>query len=330
MNIEMMEQIKQQWLFAADAMPQLICLIDRGGRIIRANRTLERWGLGQVEEIRGTHLHDALHRHCSDPACYLRLFLQDTAAALARDGRALCSAWDPPLERHFDIRIQMPVQEKGADSQASFAVAAFDDVTELRRLSAQHLTIQESERRRIAVDLHDGLGQTLSLVKLSVEEAARSARDGVAGKVAATLERLGPTVKSALAELRRMSMNLRPATLDDLGILATLAWYFREFETACPNIRARARYQREGIRRGGVAEDRDFPHRSGGHQQRVEACRREPDQGVFEQRERQPRVADRGYRPRIRSGRGGGQARFRARARAAEHERARRALRRKL
>jgi signal transduction histidine kinase len=54
--------------------------------------------------------------------------------------------------------------------------------------------------------------------------------------VAATLERLGPTVKSALAELRRISMNLRPSTLDDLGILATLSWYFREFEAACPKM----------------------------------------------------------------------------------------------
>ena len=32
-------------------------------------------------------------------------------------------------------------------------------------------------------------------------------------------------------------MNLRPATLDDLGILATLSWYFREFEAACPGVK---------------------------------------------------------------------------------------------
>jgi signal transduction histidine kinase len=43
-------------------------------------------------------------------------------------------------------------------------------------------------------------------------------------------------VKSALAELRHIAMNLRPSTLDDLGIVATLAWYFREIEAACPNV----------------------------------------------------------------------------------------------
>jgi PAS domain S-box-containing protein len=398
MNMRVLEGIKQQWLFAADAMPQLICLVGRDGRVIRANRTLERWGLGQVEEVRGVYLHDILHKRCNEPDCYLRLFGQHIVAALARNRRAECNAWDPVLERHFEIRIQMPVPEEGADSEDFFAAVTIDDVSELKasedqsrraaqilnqrveheeqkraqaekvqtqlrsildktpeftamadrtgtllylnpagrmllgledqeglsgltligcqapgarmriaeealpaaerdgiwsgesvlfsrdereiktcltliahrdadgrlegfsllgrdmsdwvrteealratqnelwRLSAQHLNVQESERRRIAADLHDGLGQILSLVKLSIEEAANSVRTGAPEKAIKTFERLAPTVKSALTEMRRISMNLRPATLDDLGILATLAWYFREFEATSPNI----------------------------------------------------------------------------------------------
>ena len=255
MHIKTLERIKQQWLFAADSMPQLICLVDSAGRLTHANRTLERWRLGEVEWVKGVDLHDVVHKRCRDGNCYLRQVWRRNAAALARDGHAECSVWDPLLERHFEIRIQMPVQDAGGDTENFFAVVVFDDVTaakashdqnlraaeltqnELWRLSAQHLTIQESERRRIAADLHDGLGQTLSLVKMSIEEAARAAKSGAEGKTAAALERLGPTIKSALAELRRMSMNLRPTTLDDLGILATLSWYTREFEAACPSIK---------------------------------------------------------------------------------------------
>ena len=48
MNIRMLERIKQQWQFAADSMPQLICLVDGEGRVMHANRTLERWKLGEV------------------------------------------------------------------------------------------------------------------------------------------------------------------------------------------------------------------------------------------------------------------------------------------
>jgi len=255
MQIKTLERIKQQWLFAADAMAQLICLVDGTGRLTHANRTLERWRLGEVEWVKGIDLHEVVHKRCRDSNCYLRQLWQRNSTALAKDGRAECSVWDPLLERHFEIRIQMPLQDAGVDSENFFAVVVFDDVTaakasqdqnkraaeltqnELWRLSAQHLTIQESERRRIAADLHDGLGQTLSLVKMSIEEAARSAKSGAEGKAAAALERLGPTIKSALAELRRMSMNLRPTTLDDLGILATLSWYAREFEAACPSIK---------------------------------------------------------------------------------------------
>jgi signal transduction histidine kinase len=46
------------------------------------------------------------------------------------------------------------------------------------------------------------------------------------------LEQLVPKVKYALAEMRRISMNLRPSILDDLGILPALAWFFREFEAS--------------------------------------------------------------------------------------------------
>ena len=61
--------------------------------------------------------------------------------------------------------------------------------SELWRLSAQHLTIQESERRRIAADLHDRLGQSLSLVKLSITEAARAVSKGGTDMAAATFGR---------------------------------------------------------------------------------------------------------------------------------------------
>jgi PAS domain-containing protein len=49
MNLQTLERIKQQWRFAADSTPQLICRVDRDGRVMHANRTLERWKLGEVE-----------------------------------------------------------------------------------------------------------------------------------------------------------------------------------------------------------------------------------------------------------------------------------------
>lgn len=108
---------------------------------------------------------------------------------------------------------------------------------ELRQLSGQLMSIQETERKRIAADLHDGIGQSLSVIKLSIEQAAYNLSHGNSREALDALQQLAPRVKDAIVEIRRISMDLRPSTLDDLGILPTLSWFFREFEAACRTIK---------------------------------------------------------------------------------------------
>jgi len=107
---------------------------------------------------------------------------------------------------------------------------------ELRKLSGLLVSIQEDERRRIALDLHDGLGQSLSLIKLAVENTAGEVEAGATDAALDSLRQLIPHLKEALLEVRRVSTELRPAILDDLGILPTLSWFFREFEAVCSHI----------------------------------------------------------------------------------------------
>jgi len=116
------------------------------------------------------------------------------------------------------------------------AAAARVTRNELLRRSAQHITIQENERRRIAAELHDGLGQSLGLVVSSLENIADLLEQGELKKAVECLDRLNPKARDTLDELRRIAMNLRPATLDSLGILATLSWHLREVEAACPEV----------------------------------------------------------------------------------------------
>ncbi len=101
--------------------------------------------------------------------------------------------------------------------------------SDLRLLSAQLIAAQELERQRIARELHDGIGQALGAVKCGLELCeAHLARGNVRG-AGQKLRSLGETVRGVVEEVRRISMNLRPATLDDLGVLPTLGWFFREF-----------------------------------------------------------------------------------------------------
>jgi PAS domain S-box-containing protein len=101
---------------------------------------------------------------------------------------------------------------------------------ELRLLSAQLLTAQEVERKRIASELHDSIGQTLSALKFQLESAATQALGNNGQAIPELIGRLVPRIQSAVDEVRRISMDLRPSMLDDLGILPTIAWFCREFQ----------------------------------------------------------------------------------------------------
>ena len=109
--------------------------------------------------------------------------------------------------------------------------------SELQRVSAWMLEIQESERRRIATDLHDVLGQSLTMIKVSLDESLLLLVGNEPDVAAESLRRLIPKVKDALEEVRHVAMDLRPSILDDLGILATLSWFFREFGTVCQGMK---------------------------------------------------------------------------------------------
>jgi PAS domain S-box-containing protein len=108
---------------------------------------------------------------------------------------------------------------------------------ELRILSNQLLSAEEIERKRMARELHDGIGQSLSAIKFSVENTLREFHDRPALSDLASLEAVIPITQKTIEEVRRIVKDLRPSILDDLGILATIGWFCREFQTVYSNIR---------------------------------------------------------------------------------------------
>ena len=146
-----------------------------------------------------------------------------------------CNAAPTTLGRGA-VNVQRSPNRRKKPEPCSLSIEDTSRITRahLWGLSAQHIHIQESERSRIASELHDGLGQTLTLLRLSIETAAATA--GTSSETAMVLQRLSGQVRSAVDELRRIAMNLRPATLDQLGIVATLAWHLREAAMGCPQI----------------------------------------------------------------------------------------------
>jgi PAS domain S-box-containing protein len=101
---------------------------------------------------------------------------------------------------------------------------------ELRRLSSRILTAQESERRKIARDLHDQSWQTLNRVILEANHLLSQSPAGDWTAVRQTAESILADTREAIGRIRSMQGELWPPVLDDLGILPTLSWYLREFE----------------------------------------------------------------------------------------------------
>ena len=107
---------------------------------------------------------------------------------------------------------------------------------ELRVLSAKLIAAEEIERKRIAHDIHDSIGQVLSAIKFSVENVLINPDETTSGVGKKSLQGLVPLTQQAIEEVRRIIMDLRPSTLDDLGIVATISWFCREFEATHPQI----------------------------------------------------------------------------------------------
>jgi two-component system NarL family sensor kinase len=92
---------------------------------------------------------------------------------------------------------------------------------ELQRSRERLVAAREEERRRLRRDLHDGLGPTLTAVTLKAD-AARSLLDTAPDRADALLAELRGDAKQAIGDLRRVIYDLRPAALDELGLLGAL------------------------------------------------------------------------------------------------------------
>jgi len=105
----------------------------------------------------------------------------------------------------------------------------------LRLLSSQLLAAQEKERKLVAQEIHDSIGASLAATKFTVEDAIAKASETYP-QTKATLGRILPVLQEAIEEARRIQMALRPSMLDDLGILTTIGWFCRQFESTYSHI----------------------------------------------------------------------------------------------
>jgi signal transduction histidine kinase len=279
---------KFEWECTVDALPDLICLLDAEGQVVRINRVVERWNLGSISGVLGRDLHGVLHGNCALEGCALRSALATGWAETPDGGPREFEVRDALLGRALHVTLR-PMESIPDEITDCVAVAVVADVTalhlarealhavnaeletrvrvrtdeladanrdlqneimrreaaeqalrrsrnELEHLSRQQIAAQEIERKRIARELHDSVGQQLSAIKYSLERAELQQKARSGESQAQILRRAITSLQDVLEELRGIAMNLRPPVLDDLGAASAVSWFCREFAQSYPSL----------------------------------------------------------------------------------------------
>lgn len=132
----------------------------------------------------------------------------------------------PHSKTHFSVVIKdLSEQEKLEDKVKLLQ-------SQLQILAVRQEKIREEERRRIARDLHDELGQVLTLFKIKLSKFAETVSEPESKKrdeaIQKQLDWILGGLDTAVQNVRKIATNLRPPILDKLGLIPALAWYIEE------------------------------------------------------------------------------------------------------
>jgi two-component system sensor histidine kinase UhpB len=149
---------------------------------------------------------------------------------LLRAGAAVVSAWAIiQFLRSFEFETQRKI---AALQEAQLHEAQRREALRGKLLN-QIVSAQEAERQRIARELHDATGQSLTAIGLGLRGISNTLRQDT-DKAAENLRQLEGLVARSLDELQRLIADLRPSHLDDLGLPAALRWYAGEVQNRVP------------------------------------------------------------------------------------------------
>ncbi len=215
-----------------------MALVDRKGRILEVNPALEEM-LGRARrELSGCYFYDSAYQD-EDIRAFRNAFTE-----LAK-GMTQRTQVEIRLSRRFSPpwwgRLALSVLDATPGADQFAAVMVEDDTVrrmaiesiarsekDLRELSLKLMEAQEEERKLVAQELHDSVGSGLSALKYNLESLQIMA-GSADPELQNGLEKAAKRLAENIQETRRICANLRPAVLDDLGILATIRWFTREF-----------------------------------------------------------------------------------------------------
>lgn len=215
--------------------PDTMVIVNRQGKIESVNSQIKKMFGYEAKEVLGKDILDLVpERYRNSHAIHQTGFMKNPHLREMGGGLELYARRKDGSEFPADIILSPIDTENG-----TFVITVIRDITRRKRdenalkeyadrqgeLSRKLLNIQEVERRNIALELHDEIGQILTGLKLTLEFEARQTERSQHILQAQSM------VNDLMIKVRKLSLDLRPATLDHLGLLSSFLWLFRNYTT---------------------------------------------------------------------------------------------------
>ncbi|HEX2666801.1 MAG TPA: PAS domain S-box protein [Gammaproteobacteria bacterium] len=230
------ERMESELRFRAmvEGAPNAMIMVDEGGAIVLANPQAEKLFGYAVPELVGKPVEMLVPlRYRRDHPAQREAYNAAPQMRAMGIGRDLYGVRKDGREVPVEIGLNPIV-----NSQGRFVLASIIDITErraaeerervyaeeLRLMSQQLLEAQETERRTIARELHDEVGQSLTATRISLRDLEQ---DAAGGPLAQRLTDTAAIIADLLQKVRQMSLDLHPSVLDDLGLVPALRWCVR-------------------------------------------------------------------------------------------------------
>ena len=235
-----LHQLSRVFMDAADP----IIIEDLSGTVVEMNREAEQAYGYSREELIGQPVTTLFIPERHDQAMQLRERCRAgeeirnwEGARKAKNGGIIPSLVTAfPLMDESSRVAYLATISKDISERKQMEAMLMESQRHLRELSRKSLEALEADRRTVARELHDSVGGSLAAIKFGLEEVAeQAARDPVCG--AASLGTLISHLMDTIKETKRISANLRPLMLDDLGLLSTIDWYIRQSRQRYGNTR---------------------------------------------------------------------------------------------
>ncbi len=209
--------------------PDVVYIKDLDGRYLTVNRRFQELFGSTVADIRGKTADQFMD------APLARQFQESDVRVLSEKGEVRVEHQIPQSDGlHTYLSVKFPIWDDagritGVGGISTDITAVKKAQEQLRRLSGSIMADQEQERRAIARELHDELGQMLTALRMEAVWIRNQVRDS-APAVAARAADLCGLIDKTIGDVRSIAIRLRPGILDDLGLVDALEWYTDDFE----------------------------------------------------------------------------------------------------